>query len=180
MTLQWAGEADELATQLAPAGWHRPAPWTLRSALVWAEDAPDANALPVLPRLHQGLPPVLTLVRPDDGCPARTCVLVLRLWRSRTILVGEEGISRTVLVGTVTRQALRRPVPFLMVSVPLPDANGPRDAIAQALGLGRTMMRHTTSMAFNPDWDGRVLLAPHPVVFVPRRTDLEEQPRNWP
>lgn len=171
LTLQWAGSAEDLSARLAPAGWHEPAPWTFRSALGWAEDAPAADALPVLPRLHRGLPPVLTLVRSDDSCPARTCALVLRLWRSRAVLAAESGPPQPVLVGTVVRQELRRPLPLLTVSVAQPDLVGPRDVVAQALGMGRTALRPGTPAT--PDWDSRVLIAPDPAGAALHNADAQ-------
>ena len=168
LTLQWAGSAEDVVARLAPSGWIAPPSWTFRSALTWLEDAPDGAGLPVVPRLHRGLPPTLTLVRPDDGCPDRACVLVLRLWTSRAMLTGTNSLLRPVLVGTAVRQVLRRPLPLVTVSVAQPDVNGPRDAVGQALGLGRIALRPDAPPT--PDWDGRVLIAPQPTGAISQGT----------
>lgn len=76
------------------------------------------------------------------------------------------GPPRPVLIGTVVRQALRRPIPFPTVSVALPDAVGPRNALAQALGRGRIVMRPRTPTTSDPDWGAHVLAAPEPVTVA--------------
>lgn len=158
LTLQWAASPESFQERLAPGGWRVPPTWTLRAALAWTEDIPGPEALPVLPRLHRGLPSVLTLVKPDGSCPE--CLLVLRLWRSRATVSTHDGPARPVLVGAVLRQMLRHPLPSVTLAVALPGANGPRDAVAQALGTGRVAARPGTPAT--PDWDGAVLVGPDP------------------
>lgn len=169
LTLQWAGSPDSLRDRLAPAGWRVPPAWTLRAALAWTEGNPGPEALPVLPRLHRGLPPVLTLVKPDESCPE--CTLVLRLWRSRATVAAHDGPAHPVLEGAVLRQTLRHPLPSVTLAVALPDANGPRDAVAQALGTGRVAAR--PDAVATPDWDGAVLVAPDPATAAQADAPLE-------
>ncbi len=158
LTLQWAASPENLQKRLAPAGWRVPPAWTLRAALAWTEGNPGSDVLPVLPRLHRGMAPVLSLVKPDGSC--LDCMLVLRLWRSRATVSMYDGPPRSVLVGTVLRQTLRHPLPSVTLAVALPGANGPRDAVAQALGTGRIAAR--PGALATPDWDGAVLVAPDP------------------
>lgn len=160
LTLQWAASPESFQERLAPGGWRVPPTWTLRAALAWTEGNPGPEALPVLPRLHKGLPPVLTLVKPDGSCPE--CRLVLRLWRSRATVSTHDGPARPVLVGAVLRQMLRHPLPSVTLAVALPGANGPRDAVAQTLGTGRIAARPGTPAT--PEWDGAVLVGPDPAM----------------
>jgi hypothetical protein len=168
LTLQWAASPESLQERLAPAGWRVPPAWTLRAALAWTEGNSGSDVLPVLPRLHRGLAPVLTLVKPDASCP--DCLLVLRLWRSRATVSMHDGPARPVLVGAVLRQMLRHPLPSVTLAVALPGANGPRDAVAQALGAGQVEARPGASAT--PDWDGAVLVAPDPATAAHQNAAL--------
>lgn len=159
-TLQWAGTLQELATRLALQGWSTPPVWTWRAALAWAEPEPRPVALPILPQLHEGLPPLLTLVRPDNGCAIQPCLLVLRLWRSGTELLTEGRGPQPVLLGSAARKHLTRPLPLLTVAIAERDMNGPRDAVAHALGTGQ--LRRRPDSARDAGWDGQVLLASQP------------------
>jgi len=85
-------------------------------------------------------------------------MLVLRLWRSKTTVSMQYDSARSVLIGAVLRQTLCHSLPSVKLAAALPDANGPRDALAQALGKGQ--LRARPGAVANPDWDGAVLTAP--------------------
>lgn len=158
LTVQWAGSAQDLSGTLASAGWREPPAWTWRSSLAWVADPAAPDSLPILPRLHRGLPPVLTLTRLDNDCPVGSCIVVLRLWRSATALTTSDRAIRPVLVGTVVRLELQRVTGLFTLARAQTDVTAPCKMVADALGTGRIVDR--PGNLGTSGWDGRVLIAP--------------------
>lgn len=75
-SIQWAGDAAELTSTLARAGWRRASPWTVQSALIWLLPTTPIAQLPVLPKLNGGQAPAMTFIKVLN--PRER--LVLRLW----------------------------------------------------------------------------------------------------
>ncbi|MDH3228480.1 MAG: VTT domain-containing protein [Alphaproteobacteria bacterium] len=152
IVLQLAGTPEYLGDTLTASGWRQPAAWDAIGALAWLA-AGGAASLPVLPKLHEGRPPVLMLELPEPDDRAR---IVLRLWDSRVRLQQGE-ISQTLWLATVTREDLRQPLGMLSVMVTERDANGPRDLLARTIPALR---RHRADApAGDAVWDGVLLLA---------------------
>jgi len=136
LVLQWAGNRDELEKRLLAGGWRRPAPWSIAGALGWVGASADPLILPVLPRLHDGRAPALTLIHaePATGKPANRWVL--RVWNAGTRLASSAGESRPLWVGAVTRQQFngamapfslgfesgRIVIPYALLKNALPDS----------------------------------------------------------
>lgn len=127
--LQWAGDPAALQALLAAKGWHAPPP--LSAALgTLLSPASGPEALPVLPRLHDGARPVLTLIRPGLDGASRT---VLRLYASGRA-VEAAGLTRPILLGAVEGESLQRPLGLLTLPVAEEEATRPEvPAISQAI-----------------------------------------------
>ncbi|MEW6168944.1 MAG: VTT domain-containing protein [Pseudomonadota bacterium] len=99
LSLQWADELPAIEAALARAGWTRPPKLSGSNLLRWlTHDTPVAE-LPVLPQVHAGQHPALTLHRVLDGERAD----LLRLWPSRLRLAD----GRPVWLGSLTRVQAR-------------------------------------------------------------------------
>lgn len=155
LTFQWAGDLNSLEAELAGSGWRRPTPWTLVSTLSWLLSNPEPLDLPVLPRLHAGRAPDLTLIRAGAGGPHHTR-LALRLWRSE-ITLSDGGQLQPVFLGAAVEQKFSRVAGFMTITADRRDADGPRQALAQSFPAAQLRPR----MEPEPDegWDGQVLLA---------------------
>jgi membrane protein DedA with SNARE-associated domain/membrane-associated phospholipid phosphatase len=80
LSLQWLGTSQALAGRLQTLGWSTPPAWDLATAMGYLRPDTLIDQLPVLPALHNGQVPVLTLVRkPASSLDQRW---VLRAWRS--------------------------------------------------------------------------------------------------
>lgn len=151
--LQFAGSPESLAGTLAPMGWQAPPPWNAMGAVAWLATGQGMKSLPVLPKLHRGLPPVLMLVRQEEGDSTR---LVLRLWDSGFRLEGRDG-TEVLWLATVTREDLTQPVGLFNLAVTEADASAPRDMLAQAMpALPR---KRRDAPPGDAEWDGILLLA---------------------
>lgn len=105
MTLQSDLDAETLARALAGAGW-RPAPaGDLAGIAGFLSPQTTIGDLPPLPLTQAGRFAALTLVRPLDSDSR----LVLRFWPTTALAIGE-GRSDRILLGSVARESLRRPL----------------------------------------------------------------------
>lgn len=95
LALQWAGRLEDIAATLAPAGWTPPPALSAETMLRWLTRTTPVADLPILPQVHAGQHPALTL-RQVRG--AQTADL-LRLWPTDYRL--DDG--RPLWVGSLTR-----------------------------------------------------------------------------
>ena len=102
LTIQWAGEADDLAQILFAAGWRRPRSLSLKTFLTMLSPHTRAGDLPVLPQLHDGRSECLRLVYPGEDHS-----LLLRIWPSDFRITGEGGES-PLFLGTVSELVPRQ------------------------------------------------------------------------
>jgi membrane protein DedA with SNARE-associated domain/membrane-associated phospholipid phosphatase len=155
-TVAWAGPPRAIARKLEEAGWREPVRWSLSSLIAWLLPDPGPEALPVLPRLDDGRPPVLIrlLPRPDGSR------LVLRLWPTAFVVHDETGASRPVLVGTVAAQAPRRLLKLITLNRMQGTFDAARDMLARTLQSGR-LVAHDGA-APSEGWDGKMLLLETP------------------
>jgi undecaprenyl-diphosphatase len=115
LNVQWGGSLSVLRERLLAAGWQRPMPLRLRTALRWlSPDLPLAE-LPLLPQLHDGRREALSLILDAGGTANRQ--LLLRLWPSSYRL--EPG-AQPVWVGTVAWLRIQR-LPFLRLPRTMSD-----------------------------------------------------------
>jgi len=105
--LQWAGLPLGLARELVTDGWQMPPSWSVASASGFAYGRTPAVYLPVLPRLHKGRAPILTMIRPDAARP-EAVRQVLRLWPTMFRVEAGGRVVR-LYVGAVLTERVVRP-----------------------------------------------------------------------
>ncbi|GGB60973.1 membrane protein [Roseibium aquae] len=109
LIIQYAGPPDSLVHALAASGW-TPAPkWSLSSAAGFVVGETPAEALPVLPRTHNGLPPDLVLMKEDREPTPNQGRWVLRLWPTRFDLM-DGGRRLEIHAGSVVHESIVRPM----------------------------------------------------------------------
>ncbi len=79
LTLQWVSDSDAIRRQLRGEGWLEGTYVSVHSLLSLASPDVPATALPVLPKLNNGVPSSLVFMRPGDTRDERD---VLRFWPS--------------------------------------------------------------------------------------------------
>jgi hypothetical protein len=105
LTLQWVSNLDSIRGQLRAQGWIEGTDVSAHSLLSLASPDVAAVSLPVLPKLNNGVPSSLVLMRPGDTRGERD---VLRFWPSGYAV--ENGSSATPLwVGAFAHERLSRP-----------------------------------------------------------------------
>ncbi|HTH59068.1 MAG TPA: VTT domain-containing protein [Paraburkholderia sp.] len=138
MTIQWAASADDLAAALVHAGWTRGPQVSAHSLLSLVSPQVNATALPILPKLNNGVPSPLVFARahvPDDPRHPGARRDVLRFWPSGYAMARDDGDAAPtpIWVGTLVYERLRRPSwPFNVLAQypgdqerPIADTNGP-------------------------------------------------------
>lgn len=96
-----AASEDAVQNALEKAHWRAPATWDSAATLLWLVPATPIDALPVLPKFHQGQPPVRTFVRPVDPRSRE----VIRLWRVASVTLPDDSSNPTPLwAGVVTTE----------------------------------------------------------------------------
>lgn len=117
MTLQWAADADGLRASLRDAGWREGAHFSMRNLLSLVAPQVDVLSLPLLPKLHNGLPSPLVFERapvPADPAHLGSRRDVLRFWPTGYALMpsggGGNGSSGAVPIwtGSLIHERLRR------------------------------------------------------------------------
>ena len=159
LTIQYAGQPDDLVRYLSSRGWQAPLAQSLKNWLGMLSPDTPVEALPVLPKLHSGRVDRLRLVRRDTDTR-----WVLHLWPSD---IGIAGASNPIFVGTVEIQKRRRLTWLISVAHDTGDFDQPRDALVNML-QGRFQLRSVkrTAAEVHPDgaeermhWYGEVVLA---------------------
>jgi undecaprenyl-diphosphatase len=146
------GSPDYLVETLERAGWRPPAAWNSIGAIAWLAMGSGMEALPVLPKLHEGRTPRLMLNLFEEGGRTR---LVLRLWDSGFRLKSFKG-SPPLWLATVTREDLEQPLGIVSLAVTEKDADSPRDVLARTIpALTRKRIDPPQGDA---QWDGVLML----------------------
>ncbi|OLL28995.1 phosphoesterase [Burkholderia sp. SRS-W-2-2016] len=104
-TLQWAGEPAALRGQLLAQGWVEGTDVSAHSLLSLASPDVAAVALPVLPKLNNGVPSTLVFMRPGDSREER---YVLRFWPSG-YTVDTGNANAPLWIGAFAHERLTRP-----------------------------------------------------------------------
>lgn len=139
LTLQWAGDLDRIAASLAVAGWAPPPPLSGSTVLRWLTRETPVAELPILPQVHAGHHPALSLRRIVDEQRAD----LIRLWPSPLRL--DDG--RPVWLGSVTRVEARTLYRLLRYPVADPQVPEPSDLLADISGL-QIQLRAGTRLLF--------------------------------
>ncbi|WP_027801715.1 bifunctional DedA family/phosphatase PAP2 family protein [Paraburkholderia dilworthii] len=104
LTLQWASDRDSIRRQLRGDGWVEGTDLSAHSLLSLASPDVPATALPVLPKLNNGVPSSLVFMRPGDTRDQRD---VLRFWPSGYAV--DNGAAAVPLwVGAIAHERLSR------------------------------------------------------------------------
>lgn len=129
LSVQWAGMADQVALTLKAGGWHRPPRWALRTTLLWLLPSTTVEQLPVLAKLHQGVPPAMSFERELDP----SLRLVIRLWPTSYQVGAASDRAVALWIGMVTLERLEHPAG--MVTLVATDQNFamPTANLAQSL-----------------------------------------------
>jgi len=136
LTIQWAASAGDLSRALRDAGWTKGPQVSVRSLLSLVSPQVNASALPILPKLNNGIPSPLVFARPhlpEDPRHPGARRDVLRFWPSGYALRRESGPPTPIWVGTLVYERLRRPSwPFNVLAQypgdqrrPIADGDGP-------------------------------------------------------
>ncbi|BCG03013.1 membrane protein (plasmid) [Paraburkholderia sp. PGU19] len=105
LTLQWMSNLDAIRGRFRAQGWVEGIDLSARSLLSLASPNVAAVALPVLPKLNNGVPSSLVFTRPGNTRDERD---VVRFWSSGYAV--ENGASSApIWVGALTRERLFRP-----------------------------------------------------------------------
>lgn len=118
MTLQWAGSAAQLASGLRAAGWQDGTPVSVHSVLSLVAPGTQALALPVLPKLNNGVPSTLNFARTRGDGEQRD---VLRFWPTSYTLQRANGAPTPIWLGSLVHERLRRPTWPINVLMPYAD-----------------------------------------------------------
>ncbi|HMA30653.1 MAG TPA: VTT domain-containing protein [Casimicrobiaceae bacterium] len=117
--LQWTARRGTVVDTLSAAGWRRPAPWGVRTALLWLLPSTPVDELPVLPKFHRGQPPGLTLLYPIDAHTRAT----VRLWQVADVTAGAKaGGSASAAADGSGGQEQDGPVPLWVAMVTIERA----------------------------------------------------------
>ena len=128
-SVQWIAPRDDIAQRLIAAGWEQPARWRSSAALLWLLPSTPIGQLPVLPKLDQGQPPALTLIRPID---ARRRV-VIRLWHVADAIEDAPSERVPLWTGIVTIEQARSQWGLIAVARTTPETPAPEEELANAL-----------------------------------------------
>ena len=140
LTIQWVGPADGLRHALAQLGWRSSAPWTFRNALEFLAPHASPAEIPALPRWDDGRRADLIMVFVGHGLAADKR-LVLRLWKTSVSVTMPTGSVRTLRIGEIEMQRLRRMVSTLTIPVSEGSAYTVLPRIAAALPASRLVTR---------------------------------------
>lgn len=106
MTFQWSANADDIRTGLRSRTWIEGNAVSARSLLSVLSPEAAAVALPVLPKLNDGVPSPLVFIRPGDARDERD---VLRFWQSGYALRNDSGAAPVpIWVGSFQHERLDR------------------------------------------------------------------------
>jgi undecaprenyl-diphosphatase len=116
--LQWAAHIEEIGVALAAGGWQPTTPMSPVSALRWLTETTSIAELPVLPLVHAGQHPQMTLRLPGDEQSQR----LIRLWPSGWALQNEKG-GRPVPVWLGLSQVQRARTYYRLFRYPVAEPN---------------------------------------------------------
>jgi len=158
LTVQFAGDIDELERFLLQQGWEKPKPLNLRNLLTMLSPGTPLGELPSLPLLHDGRAERLRLLLEDSEKQ-----YMLRLWPSGVVLA---GFNIPVFVGTVEDQRPHEVAALITAAKDIGDYDHPLDVLEQVAidqwQLDR-VFRQSDTDSLSPKgsrlrWQGEVLL----------------------
>ncbi len=142
LVIQWAGAPNLLEAALRTFGFERAPRWSLANMTGFLVGQTEPEALPVLPRTHNGRGPELVLIKQDattDGDPSSKGRWVLRLWPSSYVVEAGGGES-PVYVGSLVHERLLYPLDelsTLRTDSEAPSADGNPLLMIPDIAVGR-------------------------------------------
>ena len=125
---QWAGPVEKLQELLSGNGWMIVPTWSWVDVLAYSDGRNRIDELLPRPSLHEGRLADLSATRASPKDHGR---LVLRAWQTDTIVTGENGEQRPLVLISLTLERKKElPLVALPHDVPAP----PRDVV-EVLGL---------------------------------------------
>jgi hypothetical protein len=156
MTLQWAASATDLRAALHEAGWTEGGQFTAKSVLSLIAPNVDALALPLLPKLNNGLPSPLVFARvhiPDDPARPGSRRDVLRFWPTGYALAARaDSTASQDASGDLQADAV---TPATINASAASDASG-ADAASVAAGQ-KTAAAQPAGPELTPIWVGSLV-----------------------
>jgi membrane protein DedA with SNARE-associated domain/membrane-associated phospholipid phosphatase len=158
LTIQWVGAPDDLKRYLTTKGWEQAPQANLKSFLGMLSPDASIDALPILPRLHNGRVDILRLVRWQADHR-----WVLRLWPSDIAI---DGYPASLYVGNIELQRRRHLTWLITAALDTGEYSHPQEVLAEALGARYAVEaahRSAAEIEANHkhgsfDWQGQVLL----------------------
>ena len=120
-SIQWVATRERLVEALGRGGWQRPARWKSSSALLWLVPSTPVDQLPVLPKLHEGEPSSLTLIRPRDAHTRD----VIRLWHVADASDAPSGTTEPIHAGMITTERAQGEAGLLLTTRAAPREPAP-------------------------------------------------------
>jgi hypothetical protein len=146
LNLQWAAELPLIAERLRAHGWQVPPRLSTTTALRWLTQESVIAALPILPQVHAGQHPALSLRRVVDDNQAE----LLRLWPTGVLL--DDG--RPVWVGVVSAIEARSQYRLLRYPVAVATALPAERVFAGVAGLQLRRRGEVWLLSFADDAPG--------------------------
>lgn len=150
LNLQARGDLDHLRSTLTDAGWRAPQAAGLANSLLWLSAATPLSELPVLPRIHDGRNPVLTLIRPVDA----NHQWILRLWRSHY----SSADDTPLWLGQVEQQVVQQRLGLLRMPAEHRHYGLALAVLDSSLTGAKTKTVHLAPAAEHANWLGEILL----------------------
>ncbi|PTW59760.1 undecaprenyl-diphosphatase [Breoghania corrubedonensis] len=129
---QWAGPVETLKTLLHDSGWEIVPTWSWVDVLAYSDGRNRIDALLPRPSLHEGR---LANLSATKSAPKDHGRLVLRAWQTDTIVTGENGERRPLVLISLTLERKKElPIIALPHDVPAPtrDVVGVLSLLAKA------------------------------------------------
>lgn len=111
LIMQWAGDLTPLEAALVPLGYNRAPRWSLVTLTGFLVGQTPADALPTLPRTHNGRAPALVLIHEDKSSPESKAEgrWVLRVWPTAYHLQGD-GEGTSLYVASLVHERVTYPL----------------------------------------------------------------------
>lgn len=165
---QWAGSEEQVRAELRAQGWQPLPPMHLTDTLRWLTQSTHVDALPVLPQVHAGTHPRLSLRRPIDAQRQR----LLRLWDSGVRVADTEGRVLPVWLGALSEQRAR--TYYRLFRYPVTERHAP--ALPPLPGRTADTRIRRVERDGAPLW----LLGPAPVLYTAPLSSPDDAPAGAP
>ena len=99
ITLQWAGDIEQIQNALATQGWSVAPKFTTAASLLWLSPDAQLNDLPILPRAHNGHHEPFIMKKYVEG---ESKLFAIRFWNSHHVL----STGESIFIGYITELTL--------------------------------------------------------------------------